>query len=220
LLKKVALQEVFNKLVDNVSDFISGGGSEVEGLEHERELDDIKQEVKNSIDLNVDEISYIKEPKEEQGVIAIFHELIGAGILKGYHTLRSSAREAYDSFVRYKIDKSELPSGAQDRIGKKPVDYEFFVEFKYEASKLLPDLDERKRARDIKLLVCWQIDTSKFENENIDVDDLDWETGDSIYYGATHLLTFSRRYQFGAENQLHVICLKTFLEHLRHRNRK
>ena len=209
MLKKVSLTEVFNKLVDHIPQFISGVSSEIEGLETEKELDEIKSEVKLTQDLIFPKILYGKEPKEEQGVIAIFHKLLGAGILKGYHTLRSAAREKYDSMIRYSISKSTLEGKARERLPSETAEYEIFVEFKYEASRLLPDLEERKRARDIKLLICWTIDKAKFEAENIDVDDL--ESDESIFNGATHRLVFSNRYQFGADNQLDVICLQDFI---------
>jgi hypothetical protein len=38
---------------------------------------------------------------------------------------------------------------------------------------------------------------------------------DTIYFAATHRLTFSNRYQFGGDNQMHVICLKTLIEKLK-----
>ena len=209
MLKRVALGEIFNKTVDHIPHFITSTSSEVAALEKEREIDDIKQEVKKSSDLGIVTIPYAKVPREEQGVIAIFHELIGAKVLKGYHTLRSSAREQYDAFVRYSVRRADLKGKAKDKLTKDSAEYEIFVEFKYEASDLLADLERRKRARDIKLLVCWSIEPKKLEDENVEVEEINEE--ESIFSGATHRLIFSNRYQFGADNQLHVICLKDLI---------
>lgn len=213
MLKRVALAEIFNKIVDHIPRFITGASSEVEGLEKERELDEIKQDVKETEDLGLATIFYAKVPRDEQGVIAIFHELLGAHLLKGYQTLRSSARQQYDAFVRYFVRRADLKGKAKDKLTKREsAEYDIFLEFKYEASALLADLEERKRARDIKLLVCWTLEEKKFESENIEVEEIDEK--DSIYSGATHRLVFSNRYQFGADNLLHVICLKTLLKRL------
>jgi len=190
--------------------FIAGGVSEVQGLETEKELESIKESIKATIDLKCDKIKYLKEPKEEQGVIAIFHELIGAGILTGYKTLRSSAIEPYDAVIRYGVDKSNLDGRARDKVVKNS-DYDIFVEFKKVGSDLLPDLENRKRARDVRLLVCWELGESKFSKENVEVDECD----DSVFSGVTHTLTFAQRYQFGNENQKPVICLRTLIQRIR-----
>jgi hypothetical protein len=161
----------------------------------------------------VKSIAYVKEPRHEQGVLAIFHELAGCGTLKSYGVLRSSAREQYDAYVRYSVRRDDLVGKAKERLGKASAEYDIFIEFKYEAADFLPDLETRKRARDVKLLVCWQLTRKPFDDQNIDVEEIG--PGDSIFIGATHKLTFSNRYQFGGENQLFVLCLKDFLSGLK-----
>jgi hypothetical protein len=213
MLKKVALRDIFNTTVDHIAQFIEGGASEVAGLESEKQLEQIKEDIRKTPDLNCASIQYGKEPREEQGVLAMFHELVAAGPLKNYSVRRSSARETYDAFVHYTVSKADLPKKAADRIGKETAEYDFFMEFKFEASGLLADLENRKRARDIKLLVCWQINKAAFEDQNIAVEQIDQD--ESIFVGATHQLVFSNRFMWGGENKLHVICLKDLLLRLK-----
>jgi hypothetical protein len=213
MLKKIALKDIFNEIVDHIPQFIEGGASEIAGLEGEKKLDEIKEDVRKTPDLSYKGIAYVKEPRHEQGVIAIFHELVGCGALKQYGVLRSSAREQYDAYARYSVTRDDLVGRAKGRLGKPSAEYDIFVEFKFEAADFLPDLETRKRARDVKLLVCWQLTKKPFDDQNIDVEDV--APGDSIFVGATHKLTFSNRYQFGGENQLYVLCLKDFIAQLK-----
>ena len=59
-------------------------------------------------DLDFDQVQYLKQPKREQMVVALFYELIGAGVLKGYRTLRNNSIDQYDAFILYEIDKKEI----------------------------------------------------------------------------------------------------------------
>jgi hypothetical protein len=127
--------------------------------------------------------------------------------------LRSSAREQYDAYVRYSVSRDDLVGKAKERLGKTRAEYDIFIEFKYEAADFLPDLETRKRARDVKLLVCWQLTRKPFDDQNIEVEEI--VAGDSIFIAATHKLTFSNRYQFGGENQLFVLCLKDLVTALK-----
>jgi hypothetical protein len=63
-------------------------------------------ELRSLSDLGLPGIGYLKHPDgQEAAVMALFHELVGAGILKGYQRYRSELRETYDLWGHYRIQK-------------------------------------------------------------------------------------------------------------------
>lgn len=217
MLSKVALMNIFNEYVNAVPKLTMKGQDPFDGLEADELIDRIKVAVKDTPDLDLPAIPYMKEPIEEQGVIAIFHELVGAGLLKGYRTQRSSSYERYDCFVNYKPDLSVIPASRKKQT-KENVSYNIFVEFKFEGGKsLLEDFEIRKRPKDFKLLVCWLLNEGIFKENHIEVDEV--EPTETAFHGATHRLVFPNSYGFGNENTLHVMALrdliKSFKEKLR-----
>jgi hypothetical protein len=213
MLTKIALTAIFNRHVNAIPMLTTRASDPFDGLETDVSIDNIKNKVQNTPMLEVPQISYQKEPVEEQGVIAVFHELIGAGLLKGYRTQRSSSRETYDAYINYKPDFSVIPASLKNRSSSSS-GYNIFVEFKFEGGKsLLEDFDVRKRPRDFRLLVCWTLDGQSFRAEQIEV--VECDPNDTIFHGATHKLIFPNSYGFGAENTLHVIAIKDFLQKVR-----
>ena len=167
----------------------------------------------NTDDLGLKRIPYLKVPLEEQGVVAIFHELLGAGLLKGYRTKHSSAYESYDSLMNYKPDRSVLAPSIRREI-KDGANYDIFTEFKFQAGKsLLEDFDLRKRPRDLRLLICWTLDREAFRKNHIEVEEVDMT--ETTFHGATHRLIFPNSYGFGSQNTLHVIVLRKVIETLK-----
>ena len=146
MLAKVALTSIFDAHVNAIPAFTIKASDPFEGLETDITIDKIKSEVSVTADLGLSKISYLKIPVEEQGVLAIFHELVGAGLLKGYRTLRSSSHEPYDSYITYKPDPSVTAPSVKKKIAPGQ-SYNIFMEFKFEAGQtLLEDFDVRKRA--------------------------------------------------------------------------
>jgi hypothetical protein len=166
-------------------------------------------------DLNLGQVQgrvqYLKEPQREQMVVALFYELVGAGILKGYHTLRNNTIDQYDAFVAYSIDKNDIGRMEAKSIKTKDgrVDDRIIIEFKFDAEDIVKDITGNiKNYRDINLLVCWKLQAAQFEKINISVEPIAPEH--VYYYGSTHQLYFPGIYQAG--QSLAVIELKTFLE--------
>ncbi|KAI9130032.1 ATP-binding protein [Acaryochloris sp. CCMEE 5410] len=163
-------------------------------------------------DLNFGAIQYKKEPQREQMVVALFYELVGANILKGYQTLRNNTIDQYDAFIYYSIPKKHIGKFQANSIREELLEDQIIIEFKHKAEDILRDiLDNKKTYQDINLLVCWKLNKSKFEKNNIDVELVPEE---SVYYfGSTHILYFPGIYQAG--ESLTVIELKTFLDRTR-----
>ncbi|HEX8559494.1 MAG TPA: ATP-binding protein [Pyrinomonadaceae bacterium] len=213
MLSKVALTSVYNVHVNAIPTLTIKASDPFDGLQTDQLIEEIKTQVANTRDLELSAVPYVKVPIEEQGVVAIFHELVGAGLLKGYRTLRSSSHERYDTYLNYKPDPSVMAPSVKRKI-REGSSYNIFAEFKYEAGRtLLDDFDVRKRPRDFRLLICWTLNESVFKDKQIDVERI--EPTETVFHGATHRLIFPNSYGFGAENTLHVIALKDLIKELK-----
>lgn len=152
--------------------------------------DYLSDEVNN---LNIDYLTYFKEPQTEQGVIAIFYELVGREKITGFQTWRISSKDTYDAFVKYKRDEKSTYK-------------KIILEFKNEGSDVIEDfLSYKKEYSKIKLLVCWSINKSKFTQRGFSL--REFEQDDNPYFkGATHEIRMPN-----VGSPIEVICLKDFL---------
>lgn len=208
MLTKVA-SSIFNQHVNAVPRLTTKAPDPFDGLEADVSIDQIKSEVSATPDLGLSKIPCLKVPVGEQGVVAIFHEMIGAGLLKGYRTQRSSSYERYDSYINYKPDPSVTAASIKRKITAES--YNFFAEFKFEAGQsLLDDFELRKRPKDFRLLICWTLRESVFRENQVEVEEVGLT--ETAFHGSTHKLIFPNSYGFGAENTLHVIVLKDLIE--------
>lgn len=212
LMLRTVARSIFNETVNSLPQFISKTVQPFKLLDKENSLDELKAKSRTAEDLGLPQIPYLKVPTEEQDVISVFHELLGNGLLKGYRTYRSAINEQYDAFINYKPDQTVL--GEIVKRSKIPSNgYDFFAEFKFEASRILPDYETIKNPRDIKLLICWQLDPKPFKDQNITV--LEIEPGGSHFHGVSHELEFPVSFAFADNNILPVICLKSYIEMLK-----
>lgn len=159
-------KDIFNKLVKYHKKFIRQTEAEAE----KAILDNLKEEARNLEDLNIKNIVYRKKPDFEQGVVAIFHELLGAKILKGYYPLSSSTDTRYDEIIYYEILIDELGDNFKQKflegrrnIREKSKNYKqiIIVEYKLNATDIMRDL--KKDLRLIDLLIAYDCDTSKLK---------------------------------------------------------
>ena len=102
-------------------------------------------------------------PQEEQEVVALFFELIGRKLLRGYFPFRVGGnRVTYDAL--FLIDQGEgekLPRNIRPSELKT-------VEFKFQLSGLIQDfMEEVKFLNDIDLVICWENDCSDDLEYNI-----------------------------------------------------
>jgi hypothetical protein len=163
-------------------------------------------------------ISIISEPQKEQDVVALFHELLGIGLLRGYEVFATSQSEVYDSLYSlkypsdagFRFDRSKHPLGVSDRLVPSETEPKV-LEFKFDFESLIDDFEsELKSAEHIDLVVCWT--TSKrykdrFFFRSLLVGD---EGSERIAYGATHQ-AFSESSQ---DRRFEVMVLKDLLSYL------
>jgi molecular chaperone HtpG len=172
-------------------------------------------ELKTISDLKVPEIAYLKHPDgQEAAVMALFHELVGAGLLKGYYSYRSGLRETYDLWARYRIGKELVGRNHQRVAGTDGViDLDIVIEFKYAAHRVLSDFDAAsKQFPDIDLIVCWDVDEAKFKGWDVKVDPLAPE--DVLFFGSNYRLSWAGAYNLGAASEKPVLAIRKFLQDL------
>jgi hypothetical protein len=111
-------------------------------------------------------LAVVSKPRQEQDVIALFHELVGIGILKGFRFLGTSQSDRYDSvfFMEYLEKDNVCFEPKMNRLGISkefalPVSTEpKILEYKFEFESLVSDFEkEEKFAKHIDLVVCWSV---------------------------------------------------------------
>ncbi|MCD2176971.1 ATP-binding protein [Rhizobium sp. C1] len=166
--------------------------------------------------LRVDDrvVSLLSEPQSEQDVIALFHELVGMGVLSGYGFLATTESERYDGiFVTqyndpmhiYSEDRALGVAENSERRESKP----YVLEFKYGSDALVDDVaKEKKYQADIDLLICWEIGAKTRREYDVSAFLIGDEGSVRQFFGATHALYQSR------EKRMEVICLQDLVSYL------
>jgi hypothetical protein len=147
-----------------------------------------------SLTLNGIPVAMISEPQKEQDVIALFHELLGVGLLKGYGIFATSQSETYDSLYElnypndqdFKFEKSIRPLGVSGRYLGESTEPRV-LEYKYDFDGLLDDFEQEVKSQSqIQFVVCWSVSKrfrDRFFFRSLLVGD---EGSERVHYGATH----------------------------------
>jgi len=140
-------------------------------------------------------VSVVSEPRQEQDVIALFHELIGIGILRGFSFLGTSQSDRYDSvfFMNYLDNENVLFDAKANRLGVTRsynlpyVTEPKILEYKFEFDSLVADFEkEAKYAKHVDFVVCWSAGKQfreRFYLQSLLVGD---EGSSRQIFGATH----------------------------------
>lgn len=164
------------------------------------------------------------EPQVEQDVVALFNQMLAAGIIRGIHMLSSSQYEQYDGLYRrildtpyatYVYDPDTNPLGViRDALGspEKPLTSKIRVlEYKFSLDALVEELSQQdKDAKALDLVVAWERGTKWSQTYSI----TSYLTKDNIrqreYHGYTHSFEdmMSRQVAFNA------IILKDLISYL------
>lgn len=184
----------------------------------EAELDDILDRAYDRQQLTLDGLHLSKVPVEEQDVIALFFDLLGAQRIKGYEIYSTHISRKYDGVGRFHLPfaPENIYNETTNRLGVSASKFQdgvakskkkCFIEFKYNSDALVDDVrGGRKRLQDIKWLVCWEVGT-RHVNEGIGILDVTEpaHVNQRDFYGVTHLMTEN-------QDKVHVLCLKTVLQ--------
>jgi hypothetical protein len=186
-----------------------------------RELEEWKDEQKawqkqNPLRLVFDGkiLRLVSIPKEEQDVIALFHELVGMGIIRGLLFYSTGYNAKYDGLYKYEYGTEDAYDPGRNFWG---VDGRtapgesgsLVVEYKYSLDGLIRDFEKNeKNPQEIDLLICWDIGTAFKRRYDIVPYMIGQEGGTRENFGATHALYVESRHT----KLLEVVCLKDFLE--------
>lgn len=141
-------------------------------------------------------IALISVPQQEQDVIALFHQLVGLGVIKGIEFLATSQSDRYDSLytLNYpaedslRFSKGVNPLGVGSSLSLPYSSEPRVLEYKYDLDALIRDLSsDVKYAKHINLVVCWRA-TKQYKERYYLSSLLVGDEGTSrLTFGATHL---------------------------------
>ncbi len=169
------------------------------------------EELKKIASLNYDKINYKKNPNEQEAaVVAIFHELIGAKVLKGYESLSTGYKQTYDLWATYRISEDLVGTNYREISRNGYVELPCVIEFKYVAQSILEDLNnDVKFFTDMDLLVCWDLDENAFAKYQVEVQQIPKD--DVLFYGSNYKLVWPGSYNLGAASEKPVLALRQFI---------
>lgn len=171
---------------------ITPAPGEKSATERKIEIQEEWDVVKRYADLNEPSIPYLKIPNnQEAAVAAIFHELLGAKVLRGYHTLKTGYGSRYDAHVLY--TKSQ---GSQ---------FHAIMEFKHDLDSLIRDLEEDKKFYlEIDLIVAWDANEQRLKESGFELEAVSHGTFD----GVTHKVVVP----VAGVDPIEVILLRAYLD--------
>lgn len=177
------------------------------------------EKVQQLPNLGLGKIPFAKVPQNEQATIAVFHEILGRGLLKGYQTWDINTASTYDAVAKYSLSGSDAGSQAlqmwRERLNRKTAQsIEFFplnIEYKFEASDLLDDLAEKtKYLEQIHVIVCWTCDDALFESAGVAVYEVERDA--ELFNGGSKRLEFGASYS--TQRSVYVVELKQLVKRL------
>ncbi len=177
------------------------------------------EKVQGYPNLGLGKIPFVKIPQNEQATIAVFHEILGRGLLKGYQTFDINTASTYDAIVRYSLSGSDVGAQAlqiwREKLNKKTIQsVEFFplnVEFKYEAADILEDFEDKtKYLEQIHLLICWTCDDQRFDSAGVSVQPVERDA--ELFNGAGKRLEFGA--SFSTQRSVYVLELRQLVKRL------
>lgn len=222
---KVLAEELSKRVVDIFKRYISlmreDAGNPIQSASRELQQWLVTQEAwrsQNPLEYKIGDrsLAFLSAPQSEQDVIALFHELIGMGLIRGYGIYATSENLRYDSLIltdypdqTYSFDiKSNRLGVALPHINNGESGA-MILEYKYSMDGLIADFDkEEKYPRDIGLCVCWELGSSYAEHYSIESLLIGSNGGDRVFYGSTHKIYKERTPEF------EVICLHDLMKFL------
>lgn len=113
------------------------------------------------------EICVLSAPQQEQDVIALYHELVGLGVVKGVKFFSTSQHETYDSLVLLQYGAlDEFAFSAKNLLGVSRdmlpnyLSEPLVLEYKHDLDDLIADFEsEAKFDTQINFAVCWTAGT-------------------------------------------------------------
>jgi hypothetical protein len=161
--------------------------------------------------------SYISAPQEEQDVIALYHQLIGAGLIRGINFYGSKVNERYDAMVEmnYPDDSIQFHPVSCSLGVSGAIDFPYnsepkILEYKFDLDALFRDFDASiKFAKHVDFVVCWKASLQVKNGFSIHSYLVDDQGVRRVLFGATHRLE-----QAGSGHFMEVVVLEELLNYL------
>ncbi|MFC1583792.1 hypothetical protein ACFL4U_03810 [Candidatus Neomarinimicrobiota bacterium] len=171
-------------------------------------------------------VTVLTIPTKEQDVIALFHQLIGSGVLRTYDVIATDQHKQYDSIIEVNFDGDEIFYSPDNKLGIsrslfQAQDLQFptrlirlILEYKYDYNSLIEDVVNRHKYHEhIDLVVAWCCSnmTNLHDVQLVSLLDDDRGKDRRQFYGSTH-----RVLRLGTSDPVYeVILLCDLLEYLR-----
>jgi len=171
----------------------------------------------------IERVSITSAPTREQDVIALFHQLIAGGVIRGISAMSTNERFTYDGLFRisfdlspgmYSYDSDKNPLGVPNELAQSlngKVTDPRVLEYKFCLDGLVEDVDSQdKNIKDIDLCIIWSTGDLYKERYGIVSLLLPENADQRQYHGVTHVLT---DLESGAK-LCDLIVLSELIEHL------
>jgi hypothetical protein len=147
-------------------------------------------------------VSITSKPTREQDVIALFHQLIAGGVIRGISVLSTNERFTYDGLFKVAFDlKPEIYAYSSDtnplgvpldtaKALEGKVTDPRVLEFKFSLDGLVEDFDEQnKNLKDVDLCIAWETGALYKERYGVTSLLLPENADQRQFHGITHILT-------------------------------
>ncbi len=147
-------------------------------------------------------VSITSAPTREQDVIALFHQLVAGGVIRGIYAMSTNERFTYDGLIKvafdldpaiYTYNAEDNPLGVPHSIASAlhgRVTDPRVLEYKYSLDGLIEDFDNQdKHIGDIDLCVAWSTGDLYKERYGITSLLIPENADQRQYHGLTHVLT-------------------------------
>ncbi|MEE4958071.1 hypothetical protein V2J98_20465 [Pseudomonas alliivorans] len=173
--------------------------------------------------LPVERVSITSDPTREQDVIALFHQLIAGGVIRGLRIMSTNERFTYDGLFKIAFDlKKELYIYHEERnplgVSEEAADTLFgmitepmILEYKFSLDGLIEDFESNdKNIKDIDLCIAWEIGDLYLEKYGVTSLLISDNASQREYHGVTHVL---QDLETGARH-CDLIILEELIKHL------
>lgn len=169
-------------------------------------------------------------PCVEQDVVALFNQMLSAGIIRGVELLASSQFEQYDGLYRLRMEPPFDKFVRQDDDNPLGVDAEVFaaydeviesrvevLEYKYSLDALIEEFQNgEKNPDDIGLAVAWEMGTKWKESFAV----FSYLDPDNVHHRQFHGFTHSFSHAISGTTTFQVIILKELVSYLTNRKKE
>lgn len=173
--------------------------------------------------LPVERVSITSNPTREQDVIALFHQLIAGGVIRGLRIMSTNERFTYDGLFKIGFDlKKELYVYDEEKnplgVTQETVDALFgavtepmILEYKFSLDGLIEDFESNdKNIKDVDLCIAWETGDLYLEKYGITSLLISDNASQRQYHGVTHVL---HDLETGARH-CDLIILEELIKHL------